>query len=125
MITSSQNLARRLSVASTCYTAPFAAGAQASKWGGVASIIHGISTTAAGMFGGAELSIQQAITATANGNDRQTLLLTIDPNGSFHADSLTACKLIQQNMCLQQQKSQNEKAQVTSQNWSHGDLQIP
>ena len=46
--------------------------------GAIASIIHGISTTAAGTLGSAELSIQQAITATANGNDRQTLLLTID-----------------------------------------------
>ena len=44
----------------------------------VPSIIHGISTTAAGTLGSAELSIQQAITATANGKDRQTLLLTID-----------------------------------------------
>jgi hypothetical protein len=74
--------------------------------GGIASIMHGISTTAAGTLGSAELSIQQAITATANGNDRQTLLSTIDPIGRL---SLTACKLIQQNMCLQQQKSQNEK----------------
>ncbi len=49
--------------------------------GGVASIIHGISTTAAGTLSSAELSIQQAITATANGIDRQTLLLTIDPMG--------------------------------------------
>jgi hypothetical protein len=40
------------------------------------TIIHGASTTAAGTLGSAELSIQQAIrspTATANGNDRQTL----------------------------------------------------
>jgi hypothetical protein len=43
----------------------------------IASIIRGISTTAAGTLTSAELSFQQAIrspTATANGNDRQTLL---------------------------------------------------
>ena len=37
---------------------------------------HGISTTAAGTLGSAELSIQQAIDSDRDGNDRQTLLLT-------------------------------------------------
>jgi hypothetical protein len=47
-----------------------------------ASITRGTSTTAAVTLGSAELSIQQAIrspTATANGNDRQTLLWAILP----------------------------------------------
>jgi hypothetical protein len=89
------NLARRLSVVPTCYTAPFAAGA----CGGVASIAHGISTTAAGTLGSAELS-----NSTSDRSDRQRKR---PANPTF--DNANNKKLIQQNMFLQQQKSQNEK----------------
>jgi hypothetical protein len=61
----------------------------------IASIIGGISTTAAGTLNSAELSFQQAIrspTATANGNDRLGSVvnkhqLTHDPS----MQNLTSC----------------------------------
>jgi hypothetical protein len=73
MITSSQTR-RADSAWRQRVTLPRRGGCVNVKIGDVASIIHGISTTAAETVGSAELSIQQAITATANGNDRQTLL---------------------------------------------------
>lgn len=71
------NFARPLSVASNVLHCLVAAACVNVKMSVIASIIRGISTTAAETLNSAELSFQQAIrspTATANGNDRQTLL---------------------------------------------------